>query len=60
MTRRSFIAVVSGSILVVPFTIVAQQRSKTHRIGLLSPPPGGYVAAAWRSTPTVSSKGPSG
>ncbi|HKF65593.1 MAG TPA: ABC transporter substrate-binding protein [Vicinamibacterales bacterium] len=43
--RRSFIAVVSGSILVVPFTVAAQQRSKTHRIGLLSPPPGGYVAA---------------
>jgi hypothetical protein len=43
--RRSFLAAVSGSILVVPFTVVAQQPSKTHRIGLLSPPPGGYVAA---------------
>jgi len=45
MDRRAFISVVGGNILAASLTVEARVPAKVHTIGLLSPPPGGYVAA---------------
>ena len=45
MTRRAFVAIVSGSRLAASLAAEGQQPGKVHTVGLLSPPPGAYVAA---------------
>ncbi len=45
MDRRAFLASLAGSFLTTPLAARSQQPAKTHRIGLLSPPAGGYITA---------------
>jgi ABC-type uncharacterized transport system substrate-binding protein len=45
MERRAFLATLAGVFLAAPLAAEAQRASKVHRVGLLSPPPGAYVAA---------------
>jgi putative ABC transport system substrate-binding protein len=44
-TRRAFISTLAGGLLAAPLAAGAQQSGKVHKVGLLSPPPGPYVAA---------------
>ncbi|PYM74456.1 MAG: hypothetical protein DME10_06440 [Candidatus Rokuibacteriota bacterium] len=45
MERRTFMAVVSGGLLAVPLAAEAQETTKVHRIGVLSPPSPAHVKA---------------
>ena len=45
MERRAFLSAVTGGLLAAPLAVEAQQAGKVHKVGLLSPPPGAYVAA---------------
>jgi putative ABC transport system substrate-binding protein len=44
MNRRAFVTGL-GAVLAAPLGAGAQQARKVHKVGLLSPPPGAYVAA---------------
>jgi len=44
MNRRAFVSGL-GAVLAAPLAAEAQQGAKVHKVGLLSPPPGAYVAA---------------
>ena len=43
--RRRFMAAVVGSLLGAPLVVEAQQAGTVHKVGLLAPPSGAYVAA---------------
>ena len=45
MERRAFLSALTGGLLAAPLAVEAQQAGKVHKVGLLSPPPGAYVAA---------------
>ena len=45
MERRTFMAVVSGGLLAVTLAAEAQETTKVHRIGVLSPPSPAHVKA---------------
>src|SRR5262245_9540534 len=45
INRRTFLGTMGMVMLAAPLAVEAQQAGKIHKIGLLSPPPGAYVAA---------------
>jgi hypothetical protein len=45
VNRRGFLIRFGGAMLTAPRAVKAQQAGKVHTVGLLSPPPGAYVAA---------------
>ena len=44
MNRRAFVTGL-GALLAAPLGVDAQQAAKAYTVGLLSPPPGAYIAA---------------
>src|SRR5262245_60527693 len=45
INRRTFLGTMGMVMLAAPLAVEAQQAGKVHKVGLLSPPPGAYVAA---------------
>ena len=45
MDRRRFVGIAGLSLFAASLAAEAQQAAKGHKVGLLAPPPGAYVAA---------------